>query len=146
MAIIHVTKEFRFEMAHALNNYDGKCRYIHGHSYLLKITVSGQPICDENSPKLGMVIDFSDLKTIVTNNIIERFDHALVLNSNAKLANELKHEYQKVEIVDYQPTCENIILHFVEILKPLLPKNVALHSLQLSETATTCTEWFAAEN
>jgi 6-pyruvoyltetrahydropterin/6-carboxytetrahydropterin synthase len=146
MAIIHVTKEFRFEMAHALHNYDGKCRYIHGHSYLLKITVKGQPICAEDNPKLGMVIDFNDLKTIVTDNILERFDHALVLNSKAQLAAELKREYQKVEIVNYQPTCENIILHFVEILKPLLPKNVILHSLMLSETATTCAEWFAAEN
>ena len=146
MAIIHVTKEFRFEMAHALNNYDGKCRHIHGHSYLLKITVIGQPISDENSPKLGMVIDFGDLKTIVADNILERFDHALVLSNKAKLSDELKREYQKVEIVDYQPTCENMILHFVEILKPLLPKNVALHSLLLSETATTCAEWFASEN
>jgi 6-pyruvoyltetrahydropterin/6-carboxytetrahydropterin synthase len=146
MAIIHVTKEFRFEMAHALNNYDGKCRFIHGHSYLLKITVKGQIICDENNPKLGMVIDFNDLKTIVTDNIIERFDHALVLSNKSKLAAELKREYQKVEIVNYQPTCENIILHFVEILKPLLPATVTLHSLQLSETATTCAEWFAAEN
>ena len=146
MAIIHVTKEFSFEMAHALNNYDGKCQYIHGHSYVLKITVAGQPISDENNPKFGMVIDFSDLKTIVNNNILERFDHALVLNNKAKLANELKREYQKVEIVNYQPTCENIILHFVEILKPLLPANVILHSLQLSETATTGTQWFAVEN
>lgn len=146
MAIIHVTKEFRFEMAHALNNYDGKCRHIHGHSYVLKITVKGQPICNENSPKLGMVIDFNDLKTIVNDNILERFDHALVLNHKSKLASELKCEYQKVEIVNYQPTCENIILHFVEILKPLLPKTVALHRLQLSETATTCAEWFATEN
>lgn len=146
MAIIHVTKEFRFEMAHALSNYDGKCHYIHGHSYLLKITVSGKPACDETNPKLGMVIDFGDLKMIVTDNILERFDHALVLSSKATLAYELKYEYQKVEIVNYQPTCENMILHFVEILKPLLPKDVSLYSLQLCETATTCAEWLAAEN
>jgi 6-pyruvoyltetrahydropterin/6-carboxytetrahydropterin synthase len=133
-------------MAHALTNYDGKCKYIHGHSYLLKITVAGQPVRDENNPKLGMVIDFGDLKKIVDGNIIERFDHSLVLSEKAKLADDLKHEYQKVEIVNYQPTCENLIIHFVKILKQALPENVSLHHLQLSETATSCAEWFAADN
>jgi 6-pyruvoyltetrahydropterin/6-carboxytetrahydropterin synthase len=146
MPVIRVTKEFGFEMAHALIGYDGKCKYIHGHSYVLKITVAGQPICDENNPKLGMVIDFGDLKKIVTDNIIERFDHSLVLNKKAKLADNLKHEYQKVEIADYQPTCENLVIHFVTILKQVLPENVSLHHLHLSETATSCAEWFAADN
>ncbi|MDR1553414.1 MAG: 6-carboxytetrahydropterin synthase [Prevotellaceae bacterium] len=146
MSIIRVTKEFRFEMAHTLTNYDGKCKYIHGHSYVLKITVSGQPNSDENNPKLGMVIDFCDLKKIVDNNIIERFDHALVMSQKAKLAADLKHEYEKVEIVDYQPTCENLIIHFVKILTQILPESVSLHHLQLSETATTCAEWFATDN
>ncbi|MDR1983709.1 MAG: 6-carboxytetrahydropterin synthase [Prevotellaceae bacterium] len=146
MSIIHVTKEFKFEMAHALTNYDGKCKYIHGHSYTLKITVTGQPNCDENNPKLGMVIDFGDLKKIINDNILERFDHSLLLSQKARLAADLKHEYQKVEIVNYQPTCENIILHFVEILKPVLPKTVSLYCLHLSETATTYAEWFAKDN
>jgi 6-pyruvoyltetrahydropterin/6-carboxytetrahydropterin synthase len=146
MSIIRVTKEFKFEMAHALTNYDGKCKYIHGHSYLLKITVTGQPAGGENNSKSGMVIDFGDLKKIVSSNIIERFDHSLVLSRKAKLADELKREYQKVEIVDYQPTCENLVTHFAEILKPLLPQNVLLHHLQLSETATSYAEWFAADN
>ncbi|MDR2292260.1 MAG: 6-carboxytetrahydropterin synthase [Prevotellaceae bacterium] len=146
MPIIRVTKEFRFEMAHALSNYDGKCKYIHGHSYVLKITVAGQPVSDENNPKLGMVIDFNDLKETVNNNIIKRFDHSLVLSKKAKLADELKHEYQRVEIVDYQPTCENLIIHFAKILQQVLPENVSLHHLQLSETATSCAEWFAMDN
>ncbi|MDR2127271.1 MAG: 6-carboxytetrahydropterin synthase [Prevotellaceae bacterium] len=146
MPIIRVTKEFRFEMAHALTDYDGKCKYIHGHSYVLKITVSGKPVDDANNPKLGMVIDFGDLKKTVTDNIIERFDHSLVLSNKAKLADNLKREYHNVEIVAYQPTCENLIIHFVKILKQVLPANVSLHHLQLSETATTCAEWFAADN
>ena len=65
MATIRVTKSFTFEMAHALWNYDGPCRNIHGHSYELLVTISGHPITDENSPKLGMVMDFGDLKKIV---------------------------------------------------------------------------------
>ncbi len=62
---IRITKEFRFEMAHALWNYDGLCRNLHGHSYILRVTVKGQPIADSNHPKFGMVMDFGDLKAIV---------------------------------------------------------------------------------
>jgi 6-pyruvoyltetrahydropterin/6-carboxytetrahydropterin synthase len=69
MARIRITKEFRFEAAHALHNYDGLCRNIHGHSYILKVTVIGETITDSNSPKLGMVMDFGDLKDIVKQSI-----------------------------------------------------------------------------
>ena len=72
MSIIRITREFSFEGAHALKGYDGKCSHIHGHSYRLAVTVTGKPIAEENSPKKGMVIDFTDLKKIVGENIIDR--------------------------------------------------------------------------
>ena len=62
MSIIKITKQFSFEMAHALRNYDGLCRNIHGHSYKMDITLAGQPLHDETSPKNGMVMDFSEIK------------------------------------------------------------------------------------
>lgn len=58
--IVRVTKEFSFEMAHALEGHDGKCRNIHGHSYHLAVTIIGSPINKDESPKNGMVIDFAD--------------------------------------------------------------------------------------
>ena len=79
--LIRITKEFKFEMAHALKGYDGPCKNIHGHSYVLNVTVSGYPIIDETNPKLGMVMDFGDLKKIVRKAVIDIFDHALVLNN-----------------------------------------------------------------
>jgi len=82
MAKIRVTKEFNFEMAHALYNYEGPCRNIHGHSYRLFVTVKGTPIKDVKHPENGMVIDFSKLKKIVKENIINIFDHSLVLYYN----------------------------------------------------------------
>ena len=63
--MIRLTKEFSFEMAHALAGYDGPCREIHGHSYKLFVTVRGIPEQNPNSPKFGMVMDFGDLKRIV---------------------------------------------------------------------------------
>ncbi|MEI7897813.1 MAG: 6-carboxytetrahydropterin synthase, partial [bacterium] len=78
---IRVTKEFRFEAAHALMGYDGPCKNIHGHSYELSVTVIGTPVTDRSSAKLGMVMDFGDLKKIIKKQIVDPFDHALLLNS-----------------------------------------------------------------
>lgn len=146
MSRLRITKEFTFEGAHALTGYDGKCRHIHGHSYKLFVTLTGEIFVEKNHPKTGMVIDFSILKKIVSENIIERYDHALLLSSDATLKEELIKEYDNVIIVDFQPTCENLISDFAKILIPKLPTGVTLHSLKLHETATSFVEWFAQDN
>ena len=144
---IRITKLFSFEMAHALENHDGGCQNIHGHSYKLRVTILGEPASNGNSPKEGMLMDFSDLKNIVNEHIIEKYDHALVLKSttNSQVIDALKKQYQKVEITDYQPTSEQLLLHFVSILQKVLPSNVQLFSLRLGETETSYAEWYVGD-
>ena len=84
MAVIRLTKEFSFEAAHALDGYDGPCREIHGHSYRLFVTVKGCPADDDTNPKCGMVMDFGVLKSIVNEEVVSRFDHALVLRATRR--------------------------------------------------------------
>ena len=98
MAVIRISKEFNFDMAHALLGYDGLCRNIHGHSYTLIVTVKGEPITDDDSPKDGMLIDFGDLKRLIKENIVSEYDHALVLNDKtpASLVRELRKHYDKI--------------------------------------------------
>jgi 6-pyruvoyltetrahydropterin/6-carboxytetrahydropterin synthase len=145
---IRVTKEFNFEMAHALWNYDGPCRNIHGHSYKLYVTVTGCPEPDVKSPKQGMVIDFGDLKKIVREYIIDRFDHAVVVNQEAPkdFRNQVDQMFEKYEVVDYQPTCENLVLAFAQLLDHHLPEGTRLHHLRLDETGTSFAEWYAEDN
>ena len=69
MSNIRITKQFTFETGHALYGYDGKCKNVHGHSYKLSVTVIGKPITDTSNVKFGMVIDFSDLKKIIKEEI-----------------------------------------------------------------------------
>jgi 6-pyruvoyltetrahydropterin/6-carboxytetrahydropterin synthase len=147
-AIIRVTKEFTFEMAHVLWNYDGPCRNVHGHSYRLFVTISGVPINDANNTKNGMVIDFADLKTIVLNEIVNIFDHTVTLSrdfDNEKIE-MLKETFGNTVIVDYQPTCENLVADFAQRIKKRLPAGITLHNLKLYETATSYAEWFAEDN
>ncbi|MCG8410679.1 MAG: 6-carboxytetrahydropterin synthase [Bacteroidales bacterium] len=148
MAKIRVTKEFNFEIAHALWNYDGACANIHGHSYRMFVTVMGEPINDENNPKNGMVIDFGDLKKIVNEQVVNPMDHAITLNK--KSAEELNcmdnQIFNKKYITDYQPTCENMIVDFAQKIQSQLPKHLKLYSIKLHETATSFAEWYADDN
>ena len=148
MTKIRITKEFKFETAHALKGYDGLCKHIHGHSYELFVTVLGEPIINQDSPKLGMVMDFGDLKKIVRNEIVDQMDHALVLNSKSEEARNLSSRdemFKRVLLVDYQPTSENMLIDFAARLKPLMPKGTALYSMLLRETVTSYAEWFASD-
>jgi 6-pyruvoyltetrahydropterin/6-carboxytetrahydropterin synthase len=148
MTLIRITKKFEFEMAHALLGYDGPCKNIHGHSYKLYVTIIGNKITDANSPKNGMVIDFSQLKSIVKKSIIAKFDHSLVLNK--KITNEIIKNNKKplgnLILLPYQPTCENLIIDFATRIKKKLPDNVKLFCLKLKETESSYTEWYAEDN
>jgi len=126
MNTIRVTKEFNFEMAHALHNYDGLCKNIHGHSYKLFVCLKGIPKDDVSHPKNGMLLDFKDLKKMVNELIITPFDHALILNSEDKLATLNLHNNTKSILFDFQPTCENICIHFAEILTTVFDENIKL--------------------
>lgn len=141
---LRLTKEFSFEMAHALPAYEGKCRNIHGHSYRLFVTVEGAPLVQDGAPTDGMVLDFHSLKERVERAIIEPFDHALVLprkeGSESTSADDFGGYTAKLILVDFQPTTENLLLHFVRLLDGKFPPGVRLYSLKLYETETSCAE------
>jgi len=145
---IRVTREFSFEMAHVLRNYDGPCRNVHGHSYRLFVTLSGVPVNDPDNPKNGMVLDFTGLKNIVLGKIVNQFDHTVVVSRD--FDREKKGMMEKVfgntVVVDYQPTCENLVADFAGRLIKEMPAGISLHSLRLYETAKSYAEWFAEDN
>ncbi len=149
MSTIRITKQFSFETGHALYGYDGKCKNVHGHSYKLSVTVIGKPITDNSNVKFGMVIDFSDLKKIVREEIVDLFDHATVFNKNTphiELASELKQRGHHVILVDYQPTSENMVVDFAKKIQTRLPQEIKLFSLKLQETESSFAEWYASDN
>ncbi len=146
MQKIRLTKHFSFEAAHALLNYDGKCSRLHGHSYQLFVTVIGEPEQDPCSPKCGMVMDFGLLKRIVNEEIIDKYDHSVVLNERSDFHGDGSAMFSNVLVVPFQPTCENMLIHFASKITPRLPQGVALCHLKLYETADSYAEWFAEDN
>lgn len=147
-ANIRITKQFRFEAAHALWGYDGACRNIHGHSYILYVTLLGKPINDPDNPKYGMVMDFSVLKQIINELVIDPFDHALMIRSGTPHQELVRSSdlFGKVMELDYQPTCENMVTDFAAKISARLPVEVKLFSLKLHETSTAYAEWYAHDN
>jgi len=143
--IIRVSKEFRWEMAHALWHYDGLCKNLHGHSYILRVTVKGPINKNTSDAKLGMVIDFGDLKQLVNQNVVKLFDHSVVLNKdmNVPELNNIDELFDRIHYLPFQPTAENLVCYFAKIIKDKLPKEIELISVRLNETANSFAEWLA---
>ena len=133
-------------MAHALYGYDGLCKNIHGHSYRLWVTLRGPVLEEHGHEKDGMVLDFGLLKRLVKPHIVDKYDHSFVLNANSSHANIDLSAFEKVYLLPYQPTSENLVNDFVSIIKNQLPDNIELYKVVLSETANSFAEWCLDDN
>lgn len=144
MNTIRITKQFDFEAAHALEGYYGKCKDIHGHSYHLNVTVLGKVKMGSDRVEESMVMDFTDLKRIIKSEVIDLFDHKLVLKDDSRFKG-IEANNERVLYVPYQPTCENMLLDIVLRIKDKMPGQVKLHSALLRETPRSYAEWFASD-
>lgn len=115
--MFELEKSFKFEAAHSLNHHDGKCRGLHGHSYILKVKVNSEVLVD-SGPKTNMVMDFDDLSKLVKPMLVEYFDH--------RFLNET--------LVSDSPTAEFIAKWIFDFLLPSLP---SLQSITIQETTTS---------
>lgn len=124
-----VAKEFKWEMGHRLPKHFGNCKNIHGHSYKMIIEFEGELNKDE------MIIDFYDIDKIIKP-VIEKLDHAFMVNSKDKDVIEFLEKIKSKKIVvDFNATVENICkLMLSEIKKFELPKNIFSVSVRIYET------------
>ena len=101
--VYRVTKEIHFCYGHRLLNYNGKCRNLHGHNGKAVITLEA-PTLD----RLGMVVDFTELKTVVGTWIDDTLDHKMLLHKDDPVLPELLRQGEPVVTVDSNPTAEHI--------------------------------------
>lgn len=101
--MFQVTKEIRFCYGHRLLNYDGKCRYLHGHNGRAVITLESAGL-----DRLGMVMDFSHIKKVVGGWIDAHLDHRMLLHRSDPVLPELQRQGEPVFLLDENPTAENI--------------------------------------
>jgi 6-pyruvoyltetrahydropterin/6-carboxytetrahydropterin synthase len=139
--MLSVTKIFRFETAHAIFGYAGSCRNIHGHSYVLHVTVQQAISKDTFLLAPGFVIDFKELKAMVKEAVIDRFDHRIILSEAYLDLHPNLASLENLEVWAIEPTAENILLQVKIKLQELLPATVSLSGLKLYETADSYAEW-----
>jgi 6-pyruvoyltetrahydropterin/6-carboxytetrahydropterin synthase len=102
-AMFRVTRQIDFCYGHRLLNYDGKCKHLHGHN--------GRAVIAIEAPELdhrGMVLDFSDIKRVVSNWIDENLDHRMLLNRDDPAIPALQAMGEPMFLMDSNPTAENI--------------------------------------
>lgn len=101
--MFHVAREIDFCYGHRLLNYDGKCRFLHGHNGRVVITFAAERLDDR-----GMVLDFSEIKQAVSTWIDDQLDHRMLLHRDDPLVPVLKDHDQPMYLMDANPTAENI--------------------------------------
>lgn len=118
---MQITRRLEFDAGHRIPNHKSQCRHLHGHRYVLEVSLEGQVVADPNSPEDGMVADFGDVKALAKEQIVDVWDHAfLVWKEDTVVANFLASlEGHKTVFLNVVPTAENLAHIAFETLAPL---------------------------
>ena len=130
--MLTVSKECIFDAAHVLTNHSGQCKNLHGHTYRLVVEV-GQVDLDAD-----MIIDFKDLKNVMQEVILDRFDHAFIFDKHSESESDIatvisKHNMKSVGL-PFRSTAENLSRYFFEQLS----NHLNVSSVKLFETPKSC--------
>lgn len=101
--MFRISREIDFCYGHRLLNYEGKCKYLHGHNGRAVIILEGDQLDDR-----GMLLDFSDIKRVVSRWIDENLDHRMILSRQDPVVPVLKEQGEPLYLIDENPTAENI--------------------------------------
>lgn len=131
--MISCGRKVEFDAAHRVIGHQNKCKFLHGHRYILEITAESELLND-----LGMVVDFGLMKEIIKCWIDENLDHNVILSTKDQaLGNSIaEHTGQKIYYIQDNPTAENIVLHLKTQVMPKLFINydISISKLKLFET------------
>ncbi|MHB2026880.1 MAG: 6-pyruvoyl trahydropterin synthase family protein [Elusimicrobiota bacterium] len=128
-----VTRIIQFCYGHRLMDYDGKCSHPHGHNGRLEVVIKGK-----NLDRLGMVMDFEQIKSKLQTWVDERLDHKMILKANDPLVNVLKNMGEPLVVLSTNPTAENIArMVYDEARRQKLP----IAAVRLWETPNSLAEY-----
>lgn len=113
-----ITRRLEFDAGHRIPDHKSQCRHLHGHRYVLEITLSGDIIRQDGNTANGMVMDFSEIKTLAREHLVSRWDHAfLVYAGDTAVVEFLKTlPGHKTVVLECIPTAENLAETAFDIL------------------------------
>lgn len=118
---MRITRRLEFDAGHRIPDHRSQCRNLHGHRYVLEITLQGATVDEAGSPERGMVMDFADIKALANTHLVDLWDHAfLVYEGDAAVVDFLATlPGHKTVVIDRIPTVENLVALAFETLSPV---------------------------
>ena len=138
--MLTITRKLEFDAGHRIPDHKSQCRNLHGHRYTLEITLIGEVIREEGSSDQGMIMDFSDVKALAKQHLVDVWDHAFLVYARDEKVKEFLQSLpgHKTVVIDSIPTVENLAQTAFNILKPAYQDRygtgLRLHKLVLHET------------
>ena len=144
--MLTVQREFEWDMGHRVTNHKSLCRNPHGHRYKMLVEIAGYVSDQAGDSSQGMVLDFGDLKSLITNEVVDKYDHSFMywLEDPIMKAFASNNEDLRLVGVPFVPTAECIVAHIAKQLTDALTKqlpNVSLESVVLFETPKCSARW-----
>ncbi len=137
---MQITTRLEFDAGHRIPNHKSQCRNLHGHRYALEITLSGDIITKEQASEDGMVMDFSDVKRIARESIVDIWDHAFLVYEKDSVVLDFLNSLpnHKTVVFPSVPTAENMAAEAFKILKnqyqDIYGNHLKLERVRLFET------------
>lgn len=138
--MLTITRKLEFDAGHRIPDHRSQCRNLHGHRYVLEITLAGDVMQHEGASDNGMVMDFADVKDLARRHLVDLWDHAfLVYRGDAKVREFLDSlPDHKTVVLDRIPTVENLAAIAFEQLAAVFDAhygvNLRLTRVRLYET------------
>lgn len=135
-----ITRRLEFDAGHRIPNHTSQCKHLHGHRYAIEITLSGDIITAEGQSEQGMVMDFSDVKRIANEKLVDIWDHAFLVYRGDSVVSDFLASLpeHKTIILDAVPTAENLAQIAFSILDPayrdIYGNRLRLERVRLYET------------
>ncbi|CAB1368644.1 6-carboxytetrahydropterin synthase QueD [Denitratisoma oestradiolicum] len=126
---MQITRRLEFDAGHRIPNHRSQCRHLHGHRYVLEITLTGDVVRQDGSPAEGMVMDFSEVKEIAKAHVVDPWDHAFLAYRGDQAVVEFLASLpdHKTVLLDSIPTAENLAREAFTILAPLYRDSYGNH-------------------
>jgi len=126
---MQITRRLEFDAGHRIPNHASQCKHLHGHRYAIEITLSGDIIKTEGASTEGMVMDFSDVKHLAKEHLVDAWDHAFLVYRGDKAVMDFLTGLpgHKTVVLDVVPTAENLALIAFNILNGAYRDTYANH-------------------
>ncbi|GIZ51222.1 6-carboxytetrahydropterin synthase QueD [Noviherbaspirillum aridicola] len=138
--MLTITRKLEFDAGHRIPDHKSQCRNLHGHRYTLEITLVGEVIQQDGNSDNGMIMDFSDVKALARQHLVDVWDHAFIAYEKDSAVLEFLHSLpgHKTVVIKSIPTVENLARTAFDILRPVYHDRygtgLRLHKLVLHET------------